>query len=99
MASAKDDKKSVPVRWHDVYDDIPVGVSAEWDAFELTLRDLSNLEVDDVIEMSPSLIGDTKLRIEDRTCFIGEMGSKAIKLPSSKREYRGCRKINRKNHG
>ena len=35
MASAKDDKKSVPVRWHDVHDDIPVGVSAEWDAFEL----------------------------------------------------------------
>ena len=24
--------------------------------------------------MSPSLIGDTKLRIEDRTCFIGEIG-------------------------
>ena len=74
MASAKDDKKSVPLRWHDVYDDIPVDVSAEWDAFELTLRDLSNLEVDDVIEMSPSLIGETKLRIENRTCFIGEIG-------------------------
>ena len=24
--------------------------------------------------MSPSLIGDTKLRIENRTCFIGEIG-------------------------
>ena len=44
------------------YDEIPVDVSAEWDAFELTLRDLSN-EVDDVIEMSPSLIGETKRRI------------------------------------
>ena len=74
MASAKDDKKSVPLRWHGAYDEIPVDVSAEWDAFELTLRDLSNLEVDGVIEMSPSLIGDTKLRIENRTCFIGEIG-------------------------
>ena len=81
MASAKDDKKSVPVRWHDAYDDIPVGVSAEWDAFELTLRDLSNLEVDDVIEMSPSLIGDTKFALKTVLVSLVKSGSKAIKLP------------------
>lgn len=72
--STKEEKQTAPPRWHNVYDEIPVAVSAEWDAFELTLRDLSNLEVDDVIEMSPSLIDDTKLRIENRTCFIGEIG-------------------------
>ena len=72
--STKEERQTAPPRWHNVYDDIPVAVSAEWDAFELTLRDLSNLEVDDVIEMSPSLIDDTKLRIENRTCFIGEIG-------------------------
>jgi flagellar motor switch protein FliM len=71
---SKEEKQSVPPRWHNVYDEIPVAVSAEWDAFELSLRDLSNLEVDDVIEMSPSLVEDTKLRIENRTCFIGEIG-------------------------
>ena len=32
------------------------------------------MDVDDVIEMSPSLVEDTKLRIENRTCFIGEIG-------------------------
>ena len=51
---------SKPPRWHEIYDEIPVDISAEWDAFELTLRDLSNLEVDDVIEMSPSLIEKNK---------------------------------------
>jgi flagellar motor switch protein FliM len=71
---SKEEKPSVPPRWHNVYDESPVAVSAEWDAFQLSLRDLSNLEVDDVIEMSPSLVEDTKLRIENRTCFIGEIG-------------------------
>ncbi|OUU06971.1 MAG: hypothetical protein CBC00_09830 [Verrucomicrobia bacterium TMED40] len=75
LAAGNDEKKSSrPPRWHDIYDDIPVSVSAEWDAFEVTLRDLSNLSVDDVIEMSSALLGDTKLRIEGRTCFIGEIG-------------------------
>jgi flagellar motor switch protein FliM len=73
-ATTKEEKQSIPPRWHDVYDEIPVAVSAEWDAFQLTLRDLANLEIDDVIELSPSLIGETKLRIENRTCFIGEIG-------------------------
>ena len=61
-------------RWHDIYDDIPVDVSAEWDAFQLTLRDLSNLQVNDVIEMDPDLITNTHLRVEGRTCFTGEIG-------------------------
>ena len=69
------EKKTVkPTRWHEIYDAIPVDVSAEWDAFELSLKDLSNLEVDDVIELNPELVGQTKLRIENRTCFVGEIG-------------------------
>ena len=69
------EKKTVkPTRWHEIYDAIPVDVSAEWDAFELSLKDLSNLEVDDVIELSPELVEQTKLRIENRTCFVGEIG-------------------------
>lgn len=72
--STQEVKSERPPRWHNVYDNIPVKVSAEWDAFELTLRDLTNLEVDDVIEMDPALIEKTKLRIENRTCFTGEIG-------------------------
>ena len=72
--SASEKKVATPPRWHEIYDGIPVSVSAEWDAFELSLRDLTNLETDDIIEMSPSLIENTKLRIEGRTCFTGEIG-------------------------
>jgi len=67
-------RKSVPLKWHEVYDHIPVPVSAEWDAFELTVRDLLNVEIDDVIELNPALIEKTNLRIENRTCFVGEVG-------------------------
>ena len=38
------------------------------------LTRFGQLSVDDVIEMSPDLLGNTKLRIEGRTCFIGEIG-------------------------
>ncbi|HCY58082.1 MAG TPA: hypothetical protein DHU78_04410 [Opitutae bacterium] len=72
--SSEETKTTRPPRWHEVYDNIPVKVSAEWDAFELSLRDLSNLEVDDIIEMDSALIEKTKLRIESRTCFTGEVG-------------------------
>ena len=65
---------SVPARWQEVYDDISVSLSAEWDAFELTVKDLLSLRVDDVVELPVSLIKETKLRIEDRTCFVGEVG-------------------------
>ena len=72
-ADHKTVSKSLP-KWHETYNDIPVQISVEWDAFELTLRDLSNLNVDDVIEMSPNLLEKTNLRIEGRTCFVGEIG-------------------------
>lgn len=73
-ASAEEKKTPKIPRWHDIYSEIPVDVSAEWDAFSLTLRDMMNLQVDDVIEMDKDLISNTRLRVEGRTCFIGEIG-------------------------
>ena len=67
-------KQTISPKWHEIYDQIPVDVSIEWDAFELSVRDLFNLEVDDVIELNPEIISKTKARIEDRTCFTGEIG-------------------------
>ena len=40
----------------------------------MSLKDLSNLEVDDVIELNPEMVNETKLRIENSTCFVGEIG-------------------------
>lgn len=67
-------KSTISPKWHEIYDEIPVDISVEWDAFQLSVRDLFNLEVDDIIEMNPEIISKTKVRIEDRTCFVGEIG-------------------------
>ena len=67
-------KASISPKWHEIYDEIPVDISVEWDAFQLSVRDLLNLEADDIIEMNPEIISNTKVRIEDRTCFVGEIG-------------------------
>ena len=76
VAVAAGQKSSSPQlpKWHDTYNEIPVQISVEWDAFELSLRDISNLEVDDVLEMDNELLQNTNLRIAGRTCFVGEIG-------------------------
>jgi len=99
-AASEERKVPPPPRWHEVYDNIPVHVSAEWDAFELSLRDLSNLQVDDVIEMKPSLIEETNLRIEKRTCFIGEIGLEGNQVAFQVNEsIADAVKLIGKNHG
>ena len=99
-ASSEETKTTRPPRWHEVYDNIPVRVSAEWDAFELSLRDLSNLEVDDIIEMDPALIEKTKLRIENRTCFTGEIGLEGEQVAFQVNEsITDALKMIGKNHG
>ena len=99
-ASSEETKTTRPPRWHEVYDNIPVRVSAEWDAFELSLRDLSNLEVDDIIEMDSALIEKTKLRIESRTCFTGEVGLEGDQVAFQVNEsITDALKMIGKNHG
>lgn len=98
--SSEEIKTTRPPRWHEVYDNIPVQVSAEWDAFELSLRDLSNLEVDDIIEMDSALIEKTKLRIESRTCFTGEVGLEGDQVAFQVNEsITDALKMIGKNHG
>ena len=98
--SSEETKTTRPPRWHEVYDNIPVQVSAEWDAFELSLRDLSNLEVDDIIEMDSALIDKTKLRIESRTCFTGEVGLEGDQVAFQVNEsITDALKMIGKNHG
>ena len=64
------------------------------------LRDLSNLEVDDIIEMDPALIEKTKLRIENRTCFTGEIGLEGEQVAFQVNEsITDALKMIGKNHG
>lgn len=60
--------------WQKSYDHITMPVRAEWDALELTLREISSLRVGDVIEMPSSLVQETRLLLNGSAKFIGTVG-------------------------
>jgi flagellar motor switch protein FliM len=60
--------------WQPAYDRITVPVRAEWDAFEITLREISNLRVGDVLEMKPSLCAETRIMLNGTAKFLGTAG-------------------------
>jgi flagellar motor switch protein FliM len=74
---AKDTAVSAPAKraeWQAAYDRVTVPVRAEWDAFELTLREVSSLRVGDVIEMKPSLCAETVVLLNGTPKFVGTVG-------------------------
>lgn len=60
--------------WQAAYDGISVPVRAEWNALELTLREVSSLRVGDVIEMKPTLCAETLVLLNGTPKFVGTVG-------------------------
>lgn len=60
--------------WQTSYGAINVPVRAEWQAFELTLREIASLRVGDVVEMNPSVCADTRVLLNGTEKFIGTVG-------------------------
>ena len=60
--------------WQPSYDRITVPVRAEWDAFEVTLREVTQLRVGDVIEVRPSVCTETRILMNGTPKFIGTVG-------------------------
>ncbi len=60
--------------WQKSYDRITMPVRAEWQAFELSLREITSLRVGDVIEMPPSLCSDTRVLLNGTPKFVGTIG-------------------------
>ena len=60
--------------WQKSYDHITMPVRAEWDALELSLREISSLRVGDVIEMPADLLQQTRLVLNGTPKFIGTVG-------------------------
>lgn len=60
--------------WQASYDRITVPVRAEWEAFELTLREVMQLRIGDVIEMQPSVCAETRLLLNGSPKFVGTVG-------------------------
>ncbi|MBL9201919.1 MAG: flagellar motor switch protein FliM [Opitutaceae bacterium] len=60
--------------WHASYDRITVPVRAEWDALELTLREIACLRVGDVIELPATLCAETRVLMNGAPKFVGTVG-------------------------
>ena len=60
--------------WHPAYEGIAVPVRAEWQAFDLTLREVASLRVGDVIEIRPSICAETRILLNDTAKFVGTVG-------------------------
>jgi flagellar motor switch protein FliM len=66
--------------WQKAYDHIAMPVRAEWDAFELTLREVSSLKVGDVIEMPATLMQQTRVLLNGTPKFVGTVGLDADRV-------------------
>lgn len=61
-------------KWQRSYDRINVPVRAQWDAFEVTLREITSMRVGDVIEMPSELFQRTRVLLNGVPKFIGAVG-------------------------
>jgi len=73
--------------WQPIYEKVNIPVRAEWDAFELTLREIVSLKVGDVIEMSPEVLDKTRVLLNGNAKFMGSVGldSDRVAIKLSKR--------------
>lgn len=60
--------------WQPSYDGISIPVRAEWDAFEISLREVARLRVGDVLEVQPSVCAETRLLLNGNAKFVGTVG-------------------------
>jgi flagellar motor switch protein FliM len=60
--------------WRQTYNAIPIRMNAEWDACELTLREVVALKAGHVLRLPREILSETRMRVVDVTKFIGEVG-------------------------
>lgn len=60
--------------WQPIYEKISIPVRAEWDAFELSLREIAALRVGDVIEMPSGIVEKTRLLLNNTPKYEGTVG-------------------------
>lgn len=64
----------VPARWKDVYEHISLPARAEWDAFDLSLREITRLRVGDVLELPADIVDRTRVCLAGSPKFNGTVG-------------------------
>src|SRR5688572_27752188 len=66
--------------WQAAYDRIMMPVRAEWNAFEVSLREITALRVGDVLEMQPTVCAETRVLLNGTPKFIGTVGLDADRV-------------------
>jgi flagellar motor switch protein FliM len=71
-----------PVRaeWKPLYEHISLSTRAEWEAFEIPLREISALRVGDVIELPADIVNQTRICLAGIPKFTGVVGLDADKV-------------------
>ena len=70
----KSSTTSSSLSWKPSYDGISVKANSEWNVKTTTVKDLLSMETGDFIQLSPTILKHTLLRIAGKDCFIGEFG-------------------------
>jgi flagellar motor switch protein FliM len=60
--------------WQESYDNITMPVRAEWNGFSISLREITNLRVGDVVEMPADQIRHTHVLLNGQPKFTGTVG-------------------------
>ena len=60
--------------WSRSFDHITVPVRAEWDGFEISLREITQLRAGDVLEMPVALLQQTRVLLNGTPKFVGSIG-------------------------
>jgi flagellar motor switch protein FliM len=66
--------KAQKAEWKPVYEHISLPVRAEWDAFELSLREVTELRVGDIIELPTGIVDRTTVKLNGSSKFSGTVG-------------------------
>lgn len=66
--------------WSGSFDQISVPVRADWQGFQVSLREITNLRVGDVLEMPESLMQETRILLNDSPKFIGAVGIESERI-------------------
>lgn len=71
-------QQPAPVRrqtaWRPAFSNIPIPLKVEWDACELSLREIVALRTGHVLRLPKGILADTRVRLGNATKFIGEIG-------------------------
>jgi flagellar motor switch protein FliM len=60
--------------WQAAYDRITIPVRAEWQALELSVREIASLRIGDVIELPPAMCHETRVLLSGTPKFLGTVG-------------------------